>query len=365
MDKGWGLTLESDSLGFFLNKPPPTSAVNNKRTNPFAGERMFPGIEFPVKPRPVDDNRVAVDEVDFFSDKNKKDDHQELESNNNNTSISVKKENWSGLDAVNTGLHLVTANTGSDQSTVDDGVSSDHADNRRAKNHELAQLQLDLQRMNAENQRLKEMLGQVTNNYNALQMHLVAVVQQQQQNQAAADQTSQDHDQNVEGKSEEKRHEIGPSGALVPRQFLNLGPREETKTDNEVSNSSSEARTRSASPQNNVSINGKRVGREESPESETQGWVPNKVPKLNSPPKPIDQATEATMRKARVSVRARSEAPMITDGCQWRKYGQKMAKGKPMSSCLLSVYHGRWLSSSQTSTTLRGRQDHTDHNLRR
>lgn len=115
-----------------------------------------------------------------------------------------------------------------------------------------------------------------------------------------------------EEKSEEKRHEIGSSGATVPRQFLNLGPREETKTENEVSNSSSEARTRSDSPQNNVSANGKRVGREESPESETQGWVPNKVAKPDSPPKPIDQATEATMRKARVSVRARSEAPMVS-----------------------------------------------------
>ncbi|CAB4306135.1 unnamed protein product [Prunus armeniaca] len=376
MDKGWGLTLDSDSIGFFLNKPPAAVKLdhhqnNSKRSNFFGGERMFPGIEFPVKlggredqlavPQPSihdNNNRVVVDEVDFFSDRKNKhnttttdDHHQDMKSNG---TISVKKENWTGLD-VNTGLHLVTANTGSDQSMVDDGISSD-VDNKRAKNHELAQLQVELQRMNSENLRLKEMLGQVTNNYSALQMHVAAVMQQQQQQNhtAVADQSSQlNHDQNVEAKSDQEKKQ-----GLVPRQFLNLGPRATAETDDQVSNSSSEARTRSASPRNineaasskdhhlkkndhpigpldpensNNFRDGKRVGREESPESESQGWVPNKAPKLSNSAanKPIDQSTEATMRKARVSVRARSEAPMITDGCQWRKYGQKMAKGNP------------------------------------
>lgn len=133
----------------------------------------------------------------------------------------------------------------------------------------------------------------------------------------------------VEGKAEDKKHEV-----MVPRQFLDLGPSATAETD-EASNSSSEERTLSGTPPNNnvevaskeyvkcngksemVSFdqaensNGKRIGREESPESESQGWGANKVQKLNSSAKGTDQSNEATMRKARVSVRARSEAPMV------------------------------------------------------
>ncbi|CAI9092612.1 OLC1v1027904C2 [Oldenlandia corymbosa var. corymbosa] len=180
--------------------------------------------------------------------------------------------------------------------------------------------------MNSENRRLREMLSQVSNNYAALQMHLMAMMQQQQQQNARPQSTLE---QEVgDRKSEENRNE----NAVVPRQFLDLGPSSTNNNDQmeEPTNSSSEERTLSGSPRNNnteLSRN-KGIGREESPES--QGWAPNKVPKLNNASKAaIDHAAEATMRKARVSVRARSEAPMITDGCQWRKYGQKMAKGNP------------------------------------
>jgi hypothetical protein len=101
-----------------------------------------------------------------------------------------------------------------------------------------------------------------------------------------------------QGKAEEKEDSV------MARNFMS-GTAE--VDDQQVSNSSnSDEKTRSSTPQNNQKLETDRDSSEL-----VQVWDPIKRPALN-PPNTVDQsAAEATMRKARVSVRARSEAHMV------------------------------------------------------
>ncbi|XVF70717.1 hypothetical protein PTKIN_Ptkin11bG0185100 [Pterospermum kingtungense] len=291
--------------------------------------------------RSKSDGKRVVNEMDFFAgDRSSKrqvkaDDDLKIEDEHQGL---VQKSNESEAD-VNTGLNLLTTNnTPSEKPVSDDRTKSQNLKENQRVN-QLTEVRAELERINAENQHLRVTLNQVNSNYYALQMHLVSLMQGQRNQRSESSATTE-----MNGPVEEKRHGEG----IVARQFMDLGQAAKEEKD-EVSESSSEGRFQelSGSPGNTIvesmerrqnnSTSKNETGpsdhqREDTPEGQPNpaGWLSNKVPKFNAS-RDVEEAQETMglIRKARVSVRARSEASMISDGCQWRKYGQKMAKGNP------------------------------------
>ncbi|KAF8021510.1 hypothetical protein BT93_G1833 [Corymbia citriodora subsp. variegata] len=193
---------------------------------------------------------------------------------------------------------------------------------------ESARAQMGLVR--EENQRLKSILSKIVKDYQSLQHQFFEVVQ------------------------EEKKVEMAPSPnkLLLPHSqenneeaellSLTLGlSSSRLKTDGERKNilttQSESAKNGNSDLKQELSLgsyNGKitscdRESLKDTKEGEIlKIWPPSKV--LKTVRSDDEQVMEQTQSKrARVCVRVRCDAPTMEDGCHWRKYGQKIAKGNP------------------------------------
>ncbi|XP_040380239.1 WRKY transcription factor 42-like isoform X2 [Oryza brachyantha] len=296
---------------------------------------------------------VVAGEMDFFKTAEKRGERKEpppLAPAAGHAGASPDDLNLNQDDlTINMGLHIGRRrNSGSEESTVDDGAYSDE-DYREAK-ATLAITKSELGRVSDENKQLKNMLNNMNTKYNSLKMQFALMQQRINQKSSLVPPIHHelvDPEKEQEGSQQQQQQ--------IPRQFISLGSAV-LQGDVEAPHSVGAGNPDAAVPpammplphfdhHHHHPIHGRERGgspveadhhhrhhqQEQQPQQlPPQSWLPaDRAPKFlpGKGPEPVAEA--ATMRKARVSVRARSEAPMISDGCQWRKYGQKMAKGNP------------------------------------
>ncbi|KNA13338.1 hypothetical protein SOVF_117510, partial [Spinacia oleracea] len=206
--------------------------------------------------------------------------------------------------------------------------------------NELESAKAEMSEVKQENERLKKMLERIENDYRCLQTRFFDILQHQQSASTISD------DNNKSLTIETQKEEEAQVSLCLGLQVNNINKRKKDDTiTNNNSRSSSIVREDAKLMSEGLSLGrppsidlSDKQGSERSAEiddTKEETWPPSKVLKtMEDSFKEEEEEEEATpqpniIKRARVSVRARCDTPTMNDGCQWRKYGQKIAKGNP------------------------------------
>ncbi|TKY50289.1 WRKY transcription factor 72 [Spatholobus suberectus] len=190
-----------------------------------------------------------------------------------------------------------------------------------SKEDKLESAKAEMGKVKEENERLKMMLEKVEKDYHSLQLRFFDILHREA------------FKKGVEDSAASPDEEEEPKLVSL---CLGRSPRE-PKKDGIIGNSSKPKENEDLEASLTLGLDSKSVSSKEQVSAMSPMNTSEELKEKNSTNKSErtkdggDEISELTppSKRARVCVRARCDTPTMHDGCQWRKYGQKIAKGNP------------------------------------